>query len=394
MKMNRRISKILVTIFLVMIAGAFLLTVPFLGDQEDCIVKTENRTITRYVPLKSLKNRDIKAYFKNLDDFIGDRLFLRDKLVTLMNGILRTPKWFSVYDVLNGVKGVTGEDGFLFLGNSYSQVLDRHFSKKFHEKQQDLKKLSARLDGFRVRAHDVGASFSVFIAPDKHGIYCEKFPVFMMQKPCSLTDEFTLELSKRLEQENFDVFYPYEALRKHLDRPLYYKIDTHWNLQGAAVACDAFVDHLKTSAKLPADFLKVKPDLTQSKVSRPMDLGAIIGVNADFKVDDVDYALNDHIEVLWSQKGSAFAKTEIMNACAQGQNADWYGEMKNPHALNKMKILMICDSFATAFSRIMNLNFSQALYISRHSDDSFCYEKIAKFRPDLVIYESVERDFR
>ena len=59
-----------------------------------------------------------------------------------------------------------------------------------------------------------------------------------------------------------------------------------------------------------------------------MDLGAIVGVNADFAVDDVDYALNDHTQVLWSQKGSPFSNTEIMQAFAQGQNADWYGEMK------------------------------------------------------------------
>lgn len=390
--MNKLISKIFATCFLVTVAGAFLLTVPFFEEQESDVVKTENRTVTRYVPLKSFRNSEIKAYFKNLDAFIGDRLLLRGQIVSFMNGILGDPELFTSFESLKG-NGVIGEDGFLFLGNSYSKVLDRHFSKNFDENPGNFKKLSARLKQFKQQAEEAGSKFSILIAPDKHGIYCEKFPVFMMQKPCSLADEFTAKLVQGLKKENFDVFYPYVALRKHADIPLYYKTDSHWNLQGAALAFDAFVDHLKGSGKLSAAFIKACPEYTQSKVTKTMDLGAIVGVNADFAVDDVDYALNDHTQVLWSQKGSPFSNTEIMQAFAQGQNADWYGEMRNPQALNKVKILVICDSFTTALSRIINLNCSQVFYISRHSDDDFCLGKIADFKPDLVIYECVERDF-
>ena len=390
--MNKFISKIFATCFLVTVAGAFLLTVPFFEEQESDVVKTENRTVTRYVPLKSFRNSEIKAYFKNLDAFIGDRLLLRGQIVSFMNGILGDPELFTSFESLKG-KGVIGEDGFLFLGNSYSKVLDRHFSKNFDEKPSNFKKLSARLKQFKQQTENAGAKFSVLIAPDKHGIYCEKFPVFMMQKPCSLADEFTAKLVQGLEKENFDVFYPYAVLRKHADIPLYYKTDSHWNLRGAGLAFDAFVDHLKGSGRLPAAFIKVRPEYAQSKVTEAMDLGAVVGVNADFKVDDVDYVLKNHIQVLWSQKGSPFIDTEIMQAYAQGQNRDWYGEMSNSQALNKIRLLVICDSFTTALSRIINLNFSQVFYISRHSDDDFCYEKIVEFRPDLVIYECVERDF-
>ncbi len=167
--MNKFISKIFATCFLVTVAGAFLLTVPFFEEQESDVVKTENRTVTRYVPLKSFRNSEIKAYFKNLDAFIGDRLLLRGQIVSFMNGILGDPELFTSFESLKG-KGVIGEDGFLFLGNSYSKVLDRHFSKKFDEKPSNFKKLSARLKQFKQQTENAGAKFSVLIAPVKHGI--------------------------------------------------------------------------------------------------------------------------------------------------------------------------------------------------------------------------------
>ncbi len=65
--------------------------------------------------------------------------------------------------------------------------------------------------------------------------------------------------------------------------------------------------------------------------------------------------------------------------------------MTNPAAATEKRVLVFCDSFMTAMSPYVNATFTHVLYASRNRPPEDWKALIDAFRPELVIYETVER---
>lgn len=379
---------LLTTVFGLLIFVPFVGHYAYIGSHNSKVLVSENRVVTQYQELKSFHKKDIKQYFSNLDRYITDRLSKKDSIVKKVNRYLTNPRFFTTLDYS---KGVVGKDGFLFLGNSYEQVINRHFGDFEIKNPKNVLLLHSRLSK---TAESIGAEYFLFVAPDKHGIYCEKFPDWLKLQSSENLRRITDGIKQKLSAAGVKVVYPFEELRQRRDGSVYFKTDTHWNHLGAEIGFHSLMDNIRSHGKIFSthDFVSNNDyELIKSDHKNFGDLGYIIGLDDSFKFDDVIYNISTSATVQWSDNGASLSEKSVSVARSRGEVPSWYGEMKNPLAPNKHRLLILCDSFMVAMTPYFNLNFSEIYYSSRHRPVTELEALMKEFKPDLVIYETVER---
>ena len=65
--------------------------------------------------------------------------------------------------------------------------------------------------------------------------------------------------------------------------------------------------------------------------------------------------------ITWIENGKEFTEsiTYRLKAYLSGYSAD----IRNPHAKNKLKLFVVCDSFSTALAPFLNATFSDICYM-------------------------------
>lgn len=375
---------------------ALMITMPFIGEHaihggnDDKVIASEKRKVTPYPEMPAFKKRAVKEYFQNLDRYIADRLMYKDDLVLGISRLTGDPELFFEMDIDNGV---IGQDGYVFLGNRHGQVLERHFRMVYEPPMQELENFVRRQVELKDVASSVGAAYMLFAAPDKHGIYCELFPRQLADRDaCDHSDRITRMVAAKLQREGVAVSYPREILREHRDETLYRKTDTHWNLKGAGYGTQTLLEDLQRQHPQLGTLTKVPVHYAKRSEHKAGDLGSIVGLAEDFPVDDTVYDMTPDPTVRYRVLQEEFGEVPNHEATAHGYRAGWTGETENPQAPNHLKVLVICDSFMTLMSQHMNLHFSQVKYVARHFSRDEMSAFIRSYRPNLVIYESIERD--
>lgn len=381
---------VLTTVFCILISFPFVGYYSYKGSNNAKMLKSENRRITQYQELKSLRNKQLRNYFANLDRYISDRLWKKDEVVLGVNRFWMDPRFFTAVDYS---KGVLGKDGFVFLGDKYEKVISRHFvdyatvSKSNHSVAIGLHTRLAKV------SKSIGAEYYLFVAPDKHAIYCEKIPNWLNSNPCGSARVVTDAIVEELIRGGIKTVYPYDDLRKRMGESVYYKTDTHWNHLGASIGFRHLIEQINASRGSNEGVLTLSANYSLEKVPNKNigDLGAILGLGKSFDVDDVAYMISAEEMVQWSERGQNFSSINATQAVAKGYQSSWYGQMENPQAPNKLKVLILCDSFMTAMSPFFNINFSDIYYSSKHRPFKEIEKIMIDFKPNLIVYETVER---
>lgn len=370
-----------------------LITVPFLGrycikgSSSEKFLRTENRLVTQYIELESLRSRHFKKYFNNLNNYISDRLSKKDSVVKYANRLLMNPAYFLNLDL---TKGTVGLDGYLFLGNLYEGVINRHFNKDYvvdKNKESALYSLHVELSSL---AKDLNSKYYFFIAPDKHNVYCDKVPKWLTSNACAISNKVTDHLVSNLRERNLNVIYPLDDLRRLTLENVYYKSDTHWNVYGAEIGYKHLNGYINKESNLG---LIINSDYTleSTEMNYVGDLINILGIAKERVPNDKVYSIETVDSVLWSNKTEQPRFVPLNQALAQGADPNWYGYMKNERAPNNRKVLVFCDSFMTSMSLFFNINFKEVFYYSRHRSKDDLKRLMLEIKPDIVIYESVER---
>ena len=162
------------------------------------------------------------SYFAELANYVNDRFFLRQELITANN---------VLYSKLFGVSGsdsvVLGKDGWLY----YESTLDDYTGQNLlSEREIFAAANNVRLMKEYCEAN--GVEFAFMVAPNKNSLYSENMS--------SIKAYNTSYNAKRLHNyfENFNVKYV-DIFSEFANQPvLYYKTDSHWNIKGAAKAAD------------------------------------------------------------------------------------------------------------------------------------------------------------
>ncbi len=316
------------------------------------------------------------------------KLFSTDRIETNLNYFA----FRTLHLSLNERQTVAGKDGYLFLGNMYASIIDKT-QGTFPHTQEGIEQWTDGLKGVQKWFSSRGIPFVFVIAPNKSSIYPEMLPEkIVYREGKTITDDIVKSARKK-----GIVLLDLRSILRAEKRvgALYFKTDTHWNNRGAAIAFGATIDFLNQSYDLNlqtpnfilretregsgdlAGFLKIRKVLSrQHEINYTFDFNRSISVCHGL-IDAKDRTL----------KSCQTVDNPILNVFAQDQ----YMINKNP--LNQLKVLLIGDSFSTATSRLYNATFG-TLWKFHHS--RLYGEALAAFvkkhRPDLVIYQIVERD--
>ncbi len=164
-----------------------------------------------------------ESYLSDLADWINDRFFLRQEMITLDNWL--TAKVFGN----SGEDKVTlGKDGWLF----FTETLD-DYTGTDPMTQRELFSVAKNLQLMSLYCHYEGKDFAFCIAPNKNSLYGAYMPDLGVK--AAQTD--AAKLMDNLDSLGVKTVDLFTALR-HIGEPLYFAHDSHWNSKGAALGAD------------------------------------------------------------------------------------------------------------------------------------------------------------
>lgn len=163
-------------------------------------------------------------YLSHLSDWIGDRFFLRQELISLDNWLTARVLGTSGED-----KVILGKDGWLFFTDTLGS-----YTGTGGLTDRELYSAAKNLQLMQLYCRSQGKDFAFLIAPNKNSIYGSYMPDY------GVTAENTdaQKLMALLEDMNVNTVDLFTAFRQ-VSQPLYFAHDSHWTSKGAALGADA-----------------------------------------------------------------------------------------------------------------------------------------------------------
>ena len=386
--MKRILAIFTVILFVVPFFGSLLI----FGEQSGVFLPSENRQVVSMTGIDRFTSHGLKRFFGNKNQYIDDRLMGKEELVPVLNELLLDPEKVSRFDLS---KGLIGKNEWIFLGNDYSRVIDKHCQENFPLDNYEFQSSINKIDLLKNTTEGLGGTYVLFIAPDKHNIYCDELPQWLGDT-CKNSEIYTRKLISKIEDEtSVNVVYPAVELKSQISKgQLFHKSDTHWNLLGGKVGFVALMRNMERLG-LIRDFQEIPlMDLKQIRNEKLGDLAHILALPSGYKISkDFDYLFQrpDQLLVRWKEVNK---KEELKPFTVSSGSAPskFYAYMENESAMYRTKLLVLCDSFNNAMSPYVNLYFSNVMYVSRRSSMDEKIQAIQKFKPMIVINEIVERD--
>lgn len=209
------------------------------------------------------------------------------------------------------------------------------------------------------------------VCPNKHSVYSEYYP-FLRPEGITRADQISQIFS--------DLNVPYVFSRDYMiskkteiDLPLYYETDTHWNSLGAYTSFKEILVEIQN--QFPnVEFPKIDYEISVSYSETAGDILPMLGIN----------------------KARC---TEITLSPKNGDNSDYYDSIKNEDGIvmktfgknqSLPKAVVFHDSFIVSLIQYLSPLFSEAEYNwgqFREEDKEY----ILQNKPDIIIFESVER---
>lgn len=386
--MKRILAIFTVILFVVPFFGSLII----FGEQSGVFLPSENRQVVSMTGIDRFTSHGLKRFFGNKNQYIDDRLMGKEELVPVLNELLLDPEKVSRFDLS---KGLIGNNEWIFLGNDYSRVIDKHCQENFPLDNYEFQSSINKIDLLKNTTEGLGGTYVLFIAPDKHNIYCDELPQWLGDT-CKNSEIYTRKLISKIEDEtSVNVVYPAVELKSQISKgQLFHKSDTHWNLLGGKVGFVALMRNMERLG-LIRDFQEIPlMDLKQIRNEKLGDLAHILALPSGYKISkDFDYLFQrpDQLLVRWKEVNK---KEELKPFTVSSGSAPskFYAYMKNESAVYRTKLLVFCDSFNNAMSPYFNMYFSNVMYVSRRSSMDEKIQAIKKFKPTIVINEIVERD--
>lgn len=386
--MKRILAIFTVILFVVPFFGSLLI----FGEQSGVFLSSENRQAVSMTGIDRFTSHGLKRFFGNKNQYIDDRLMGKEELVPVLNEVFLDPEKFTRFDLS---KGIIGKNEWIFLGNDYSRVIDKHCQENFPLDNYEFQSSINKIDLLKNTTEGLGGTYVLFIAPDKHNIYCDELPQWLGDT-CKNSEIYTRKLINKIKDEtSVDVVYPALELKLQISKgQLFHKSDTHWNLLGGKVG---FVTLMKNMEQLGLirDFQEIPlMDLKQIRNEKLGDLAHILALPSGYKISkDFDYVFQrpDQLLVRWKEVNKK-EEQKPFTVSSGSAPSKFYAYMENESAMYRTKLLVLCDSFNNAMSPYFNLYFSDVMYVSRRSSMDEKIRAIQKFKPTIVINEIVERD--
>lgn len=353
-------------VFLTIIALA--LCVPFLciSTAKNAISTKENRALAK-MPQFLIDDKINTKFFTDFDDYIKDRFGGRNTLIKLAHKI--------DYQVLHknrvNQSAVEGKNGFFYY---LKDNLIKDFLGQGLVTDEQLEISKQKITSYVNWCNKQGIPYLFVIGPNKQSVYPE-YHVLKRKDDAPLTriDQITAIF----DELGVDyVFSRDELLRLKASAPapLYHNTDTHWNELGAYY-CFKQIEQ-KVQKLLPNyNYPNIEYDITVTKEDASGDLLGMLGID---KVPSI-------IPRLTPKTGSfdnyfTYLKDEARD-----------GVITEGKDKTLPRVVIFRDSFFIALQPFVSCMFSYATFewraFNAEKDGDFVLEQ----KPDIIIFESVER---
>lgn len=363
----KMIQRIFIFLFFLILCSSILLS---LVDLNKKIELTERRA-TAKKPSSLFEEKFIDKYNKYYLDNFGFRNLAISTYSTMKYNFLK----ISPYP--NQV--LIGKDDWLFLGNSKGSIQDEHSGINLLN-QRKLKRIKSKILAKKKIVEQNGASFYLFIAPDKYSIYEEKLPDYINEKFINRNLD---KLIEHLKPEIDVIDVRQDLIEKKEVNQLYAKGDSHWNDYGAYFA------YQKIIRSIGEDFKDLKPLNLESfdikKVSSKIKTTGDM-INVSKNLVDFDIQIRKKGDLSWDRAEDQLIRPKYMAKSAKPYERRYLNQAPQTN----LKILIFRDSFFNRLFRFFNEHFAESLYIN--NIHRFDVKLFKKEKPDIVLYEIIERD--
>ncbi len=328
----------------------------------------ENRMVTPWPPPKWNA-----AFTTSFERAFGDRFGARNTLLQAHHLAL-----FYGFDVSPAANVLLGRDDWLYFLGEDGRSLDRHYRGMLPISDAEI---AAVVTEFRRRQKflaALGIAYVVTIVPEKYTIYPEHLPSWIVRtdRPTPL-ERLTTAISADGNVRFVDLRAP--LLTAKLSRRVYYMTDSHWNMQGAAVAYRAIMQEIESVLPSGRLLMIASPALPPYIAGVDMysgDLARFVGLPPRYREAD----LAPLSKVLANP--SARCGKRIDAGTDEGFEIYACDRPSLPRAV------MYRDSMAIPLIPLLSENFRRIVYVSARRLDPAL---ILREKPDVVIEEMVER---
>jgi alginate O-acetyltransferase complex protein AlgJ len=353
---------------------------------------TLSLSVFALLPLVNLYHQKPRWQFATLKTDV-DNLFSMDKVQGWFNyGLYRLGISGNLADV------VVGKQGWLFLGNAHSNIVNKMRGVPLPETREAyiLSYINTMLN-IQTRLAERGIPMLFVIAPNKYSIYPEYAPAWLEIAAVNSTDVFVHEAA-RLGLNILDLRPLLRAAKAEQPIPLYYSTDTHWNRYGAAHAYQEIMTALN---RIHGFQFKTVAPLRYIPVPRGGgDLAYLNKISWILSGShDQDFTLDfpGHDDLVCIKQINSETDIDISD-CPLRRNLPQDVASKNllvhnPHALNPHRLLWIRDSFGNDPSHLFQTSFQytwQGDYYRFYNEQALL-TAAELTRPDVVVYQIVER---
>lgn len=320
----------------------------------------------------NLENRKLadKPTINNIDDLFDITFNYQNYFedhTPFKADVVRYTNYINVklFNVIDSNDIILGKNSWLFYKGAGTDVntisdyigLERFSSDELEEVARDCEEVSAKLE-------EKGIEFSIMVCPNKEHIYYD----YLGGEITRVNDVSKAEQLIAYMQENTDVnvIYPIDDLLAYKSRyQVYYKYDTHWNLLGGFIG----TRNILQNYGIEEDSIDNYKVIDSSSISG--DLAGMLNME-DYFDDDKYFRLDGYKDDITVSEEEPYTEVNVYTS----------------NALDERTIMIVRDSFGEALMEYIPKNFQKVIFIYK---GRFKKEYIDEYKPDIVIYESVER---
>jgi alginate O-acetyltransferase complex protein AlgJ len=349
-----------------------VITIAFVGTVRNEASMTDENRVAATWPQLALTREGSLGFPKRFEEYFNDHFGSRAALLELDHWTKAA--LFRVSPVPNVL---IGRRGWLYFLGEDGKSLERWHRGSQPFTAAEIATLRTELLRRRDYLASRGIAYVVMVVPEKYSVYPEFLPGWTAPLASSTSlDRIDVELAQYPRLRFIDLRNALHAAKPG-DR-LYYQTDSHWNYLGAIVGYHVLMNELR----------QVLPDVAITPVRRPEydagvdfysgDLAHMAGAPRLFREDDI------------APLGKILATPQ--SRCAQRDSTQetpgfefYVYRCAEPR---RYRALVLRDSMAIPLIPMLAENFAQSLFVSSRKLDPAL---IARFRPDVVIEEMVER---
>lgn len=278
---------------------------------------------------------------------------------------------FNVNPIPNSAIDI--HNGWKFLGNKFSNALSE--SKGIlNYNDNELNTIKSHILEKKKWLEDRNIKFYISIAPNKHTIYGDMIPIAKSNKETKFEQIKALCKTIDVPLINLGEYFPKDSIR------LYHKTDSHWNHLGGFYAAKAIMKNISTDFNTTKFNMNPLNDYEIERFNSPIgDLNGMLFIEKSEEFINV----KPKFEYSWTKQPNQLPIPSPYHFSSSNY------EHRYTSDVNDLKIIIMRDSFFGALKEIVANDFGETLCIWRHNFDKILIEKE---KPDIVLYEIVERN--